>query len=95
MGGGSLGGGGVGFGIGGHPSFRTSGLLQYCSLNNLNTLGEIDPASALPLMWPDWIVAHFSLHAARIQAMAAGAAAFLKDFVEDRLMKNFSVLRGK
>ena len=68
---------------------------QYCSLNDLDALGKIDPFCGLPLAWAQVVVAHLPLNAARIDPFATGAGALLKDFIEDQIMKEFPVPRGE
>ena len=68
---------------------------QYCSLNNFDSLGHIEAASALALAWPQWVVAHFPFHAARVDPMPAGANALFKNLVEDRFVPELFLLRGE
>ena len=58
-------------------------------------LKEVEPSSGLWFAWTQVVVAHFPLHASWIDPVAAGTAALLEDFVEDRLVKTFSMLRGE
>ena len=52
-------------------------------------------ARALATAWPQGIVTHLALDAAGIAAIAAGDNAFLKDLVENRVMKCSPLLRGE
>lgn len=69
--------------------------MQYCSLNNPDPLGHIEAASTLALAWPQWVVAHFPFHAARVDPISAGANALLKNLVEDRFVPHLFLLRGE
>jgi hypothetical protein len=68
---------------------------QYCSLKDPESLGIVDPASPLRVAWPQWIVTHFSLYAAGIEAIATGTDALLEDLLEHGFRKDFSVPRGE
>jgi YHS domain-containing protein len=68
---------------------------QYCSLNDFDRCGEVSFDCRLRHSRPQRIVAHLSLHTSRVDAIAAGTAALLKDLVENRFMKCFSVRRGE
>jgi hypothetical protein len=69
--------------------------VQYCSLNDPDPLGTVDLASALPFAWTQWIIAHFSLYAARVEAIATGTDPLLEDLLEHGFMKGFSLPRGE
>jgi nitric oxide reductase large subunit len=43
---------------------------QYCSLNDPDTLDELDATGAQALTWAQWVVAHLTLHAARVDPIA-------------------------
>jgi hypothetical protein len=47
------------------------------------------------LTWAEMVVAHFPFHTTRIDAVPAGYYAFLNNFVEDRFVEGFSLLRGE
>ena len=47
------------------------------------------------LIPPERIVAHLSLHAARIAAPAAGDDSFVQDLLQHSLMERVSLLRGE
>jgi len=47
---------------------------------------EVDSFRGLPFMWTQWVAAHFAFHAARIDSVAAGTDALLKDFGENHVM---------
>ena len=68
---------------------------QYCSLNNPDALGKIDTAGALALAGTQRVVTHLALHTARVDPIAARNDPLLKNFVEDRFMEGFSLLRGE
>ena len=59
---------------------------QYCSLNDLKLLNEIDVASDLAWMWTQPVVAHFSFHATWIDPIPTRNDAFFKNLVQQRFM---------
>jgi hypothetical protein len=69
--------------------------MQYCSLNDPDPLGDVEAAGGLSLTWPQIVVAHLSFHAARVDPIPTGHDTLLKDFIEDRFIQDFPVLRGE
>jgi hypothetical protein len=69
--------------------------MQYCSLKDPDPLADVQTASALSFAWPQLVVAHFPLHATRIDPISAGDDALLKDLIEDCFMHRFLLLRGE
>jgi predicted nuclease of predicted toxin-antitoxin system len=59
--------------------------LQYCSLNNYDSFGDINATRALALARPEVVVAHLPLHSAEIDPVSGGDDAILEDLVQDRL----------
>jgi len=45
--------------------------MQYCSLKDLDSFGNIQVARALALAWPQFVVTHFSFDAAWIDSIPA------------------------
>ena len=52
-------------------------------------------AGALAFAWTQRVIAHLSLHAARVDPVAAGNDPLFKDFIEDRFMQSCSLPRGE
>jgi hypothetical protein len=71
------------------------GLGQYCSLNNFNALIEIDSSGWMPCSGAEAVVAHLALDPSEIDSIPARTHALIKNFVENRLMERFPVLRGE
>jgi hypothetical protein len=69
--------------------------MQYCSLNNPDPFGGIDAARALALARPKFVVAHFALHSAEVDAVSAGDDPLLEDLPQNRFMQGFPAPRGK
>jgi hypothetical protein len=59
---------------------------QYCSLNDPDPLCKIHTAGALAFAWTQRVVTHLSLHAARVDPVAAGNDPLFKNFIEDRFV---------
>jgi hypothetical protein len=74
---------------------QTHGLSQYSSLNDPDGFAEIEGRQGLAASASPGIVAEFPLHSARIMAVAAGSAFFIKDFLQHLVMEPRFALRGE
>ena len=69
---------------------------QYCSLNDPDGFANFHLGPGLlDVARAEGEVAHLALDAAGIAAIAAGDNTFLKDLVENRVMKSSPLLRGE
>jgi hypothetical protein len=68
---------------------------QYCSLNNPDSFGGIDPAGSVPLAWAQVVVAHLPLHPAAVQPASARLDPLFENLIEDRFMQGFLLPRGE
>jgi hypothetical protein len=55
----------------------------------------VNSAGALRFAWTQRVIAHFSLYAARVEAIATGTDSLLQDLLKNGIMKGFSVPRGE
>ena len=74
---------------------KTSASPNTVHLTNHHSLGKIDSTRALPFARAQRVVAHLTLHAARVDPVATRHNSLFKNLVQDRLVKGFSLPRGE
>jgi hypothetical protein len=70
-------------------------ILFTCSLNDPDSLIDVDARRLIAGAGTEGEVAHLALDAAGIAAIAAGDCTFIKDFVENGVMKCLPLPRGE
>jgi 3-oxoacyl-(acyl-carrier-protein) synthase len=83
------------YGSAARPLWIGSVKTQYCSLNNLDSFGEIYAAGALALAWAQRVVTHLALHSARVDPVATRYNPLFQDFIEDGFVESSSLPRGE